>query len=157
LFSSSILNPIHPALIIIYPAAIYIPSCQLSPLFNTIHCITTNPKIFPKFGEVAQNPKIVVSSSGDKTEYMKGSKLGHINEERKPFKLIKITNVEKANGPDKILIVNGTKQNYREQHNKAIHIVRTEFEGGKKTVNKLPTPIQNIINESTIPINTYST
>jgi hypothetical protein len=80
----------------IYKAAIYIPTYHGNPLFNTTHCMMRKPKIFPKLGQVVQNPRMTVSLSGEKTEWMTGRRLGHTKAVKKPFNAIKMHRTTKA-------------------------------------------------------------
>lgn len=93
-----------------YVAMINMLTSQLSPLFRTINWQTTNPSIFPKLGQVAQNPSKVVSLSGDQTECTNGSKLGHMNDCKYPLRPIKMTSTANAPEPYIFFIETGTRQ-----------------------------------------------
>lgn len=134
---------------------IYIPTYQLNPLLRTKYWQMTNPKILPKLGQVAQNPNIVVSLSGEQTVWTKGRRFGHVKDCRKPLKPIKMTKVANAGGPDIMSIDKGTKQYSNAQKTIAIHNARIGFDKGLIAIIKLPKPMNSNITESTIPISCY--
>lgn len=135
----------------------YMPTCQLYPLLSTISWQTTNPIILPKLGQVAQKPSSVVSLSGEHTLWTSGSKLGQVKDCKNPLNPISMTRTANALSPVIIDIEIGTKQYYSEQSSRATQIAWIGFESGRTAIRKLPSPINNSITESTMPINYYDT